>query len=123
MNKFLLAALLMLGMATPVLADFSREDSNPAGFVNMAGAYTAVDAAVVARPALVYGITAYADAANTHCDVYDASTTPANGVKPKIEVGEATQYRTTRYTYDPPLKFTTGVYVDAAAGSCHIEYR
>lgn len=125
MKKIILATLLLAVMGTLAFAapNFPRENDNKAGFSNTAITGGGVDVASYTKPATVYGLTAYAETANTRCDIYDASTTPVNGTKPKIEAATATQYTSVHFQYDPPVNFTTGIYIDATAGSCIVEYR
>ena len=79
------------------------------------------DVAVTSGPAYVYAVTVYATAANSYVNLHDAAS--ATTGTQKIEVGEATQYETTRQVYDPPVYFKTAVYADVTNGAFVVEYR
>lgn len=75
-------------------------------------------------PAMVWGISIYADAASSFMGVYDCSTigatTDANN---KDEIGEATQYDTATRWYPDGMEFKTGVTVIIATGVGYIYTR
>lgn len=117
----LFAALLLVGLATPVFAQYDRDPATSrVGYVNAVS--TGVDGTMKSGPVYVYAVTQYATSASSSTLLYDTTTLVAAN-QPKIEVAESVAANTKRYTYDPPLKFDTGVYADVTNGSVVIEYR
>lgn len=124
MNKRLFSiiaiAALALGIISPVFAGpYDRENGNEAGYVKSVA--TGASAEVVAAPCYVHAVTLYASTANAEAAVYDSTTGATGGAK--IELGKATQYESTRYVFDTPVKFDNGVYVVDSNGYVVVEYR
>lgn len=121
-NVFLVLSLIVIGSAGIASARFEREETN-VGWVEAKS--TQNDEALLTKPVYIFAVTVLADnAANAFVEIYDASASPANGNEPKIEIGEATQYDSKRVVFNPPLKMSTGVYVDVSnTAAVVIEYR
>jgi len=114
-------SLMLLGSGIAFAARGDREALD-FGYVNAAS--TQSDETMISGPTYVYGATVFANAANSFVLLYDSATAPAGtGKEVKVEVGEATQYGTRRYDFDPPIKFDAGVYADVTSGSVVLEYR
>ena len=128
-RKILYSVLLIISLLTIGLnqaqAQYDRDQmATEAGYVKSIA--RAEDAVLVSSPAFVYGVTVWADAANSYCKLWDDTAAPSAGTTNKyhkVEVGVATQYTSSRYTFNPPIQFERGVYLDATAGSCVVEYR
>ena len=126
MNKlftFALSLFLLAGIQSVSQAQegrFSRED-HQVGFVKSVS--TEHDVQLVSRPAYIYAVTVWADAANSYAFLHDTSAAPAASDKPKVEVGEASQYDSARTVFDPPLQMENGIYADVTSGSIVVEYR
>lgn len=119
--SLIIAIVLLIGMALPAFAQYDREAATSAGYVLSAS--TEHDRALVSQPAYIYAVTVWADAANSYVFLYDTTSAPVSTDQPKLEVGEATQYRSTRIVLDKPLLMSSGVYADVTAGSVVVEYR
>lgn len=120
---FILSLFLLAGIQTASNAQegrYAREEHN-VGFVESVS--TEHDVQLVSRPAYIYAVTVWADAANSYAFLYDTSAAPAASDKPKVEVGEASQYDSVRTVFDPPLQMSTGIYADVTSGSIVVEYR
>lgn len=73
----------------------------------------------------VYGVTIYADAANSYVGLYDCDTTVelnATTIYPRYEIGEPTQYETTTEMFTKPKYFDDGVGAIIFTGVAFIEY-
>lgn len=128
MRKLLFSLLLVTGLGLGVIQEtfagpFDRETATEAGYVNSVSRFN--DDTLISRPAYVYAVTVLAEAANSYVKLFDtvSGAAPVDIDKPKIEVGEATQYDTTRYQFNPPVRFENGIYADVTSGSVVIEYR
>lgn len=120
---FILSLFLLAGIQSVSQAQegrYSREDTN-VGYVEAAS--TEHDVQLVSRPAYIHAVTVWADAANSYVFLYDTSAAPAAIDKPKVEVGTATQYVSSRTVFDPPLQMSNGIYADVTSGSVVVEYR
>lgn len=120
-----LLAMFLLGQGEAFAARGDREELN-FGYVDVVS--TASDAALVARPAYIYGVTLYHDPTSTGVGqvlIYDLSSaaTGTTGEVIKVEVVETIQYETKRVSFDPPLRMGTGIYVDVQNASVVVEYR
>ena len=126
--KTLLSLLLLVviglgvGIGNVFAGPFDREVANEAGYVNSVSRIN--DGTIISRPGYVYAVTVLAENANTYVKLFDTASGAAPvSETPKIEVGESTQYKTTRYQFEVPVRFENGIYADVTSGSVVVEYR
>ena len=94
------------------------------GYADVAIKGIGIDGRAVSGPCWLYAITVYANASNSYANIHDSNATSSPGDSTiKVEVGQATQYASTRYEFTKPLKFENGIYIDNTNGSCWVEYR
>lgn len=114
-----LMLVLMFACASPVLAVSNNRIRTTNGIETSSTAATLG----LSSGTWVYGVTVYADAANSFVTLYDASTyvgkTPADAV---TELGEATQYESVTVWFPKPIYFSTGVSCYIATGVAYIYY-
>jgi len=108
-------SLLFVGAA--LAGPYDREDTK-AGYVKTVTKTS--DAVMVGRPCYIYGLTIYATSSNSFANFYDSASTGSNLI---IEIGEATQYNTKRYEFNPPIQAENGLYVDVTNCYAIAEYR
>ena len=124
MKKSFIVVLCLCFLGIVVIPGFAgsydREDADEAGYVESRSGQQ--DFAVTSGPAYVHAVTVFANAASSYVNLHD-NTSASDPSKIKVEVGEATQYETTRVVFDPPVKFDTAIYADVTSGSVVVEYR
>lgn len=121
--SLIMVMALLVGFTMPAFSQFDRETADEAGYAETVS--TEHDVALISRPVYIYAVTVWADAANSYVMLYDLTSAPTGDPthKPKLEVGEATQYRSTRYEFAKPIKMVNGIYADVTSGSVVVEYR
>ncbi len=117
----LLIALVLV--AAPASADvrYGTQTSNP---LNADGVFTGQDGAAMDYGVWVYGITLFADEANSFAGIYNADT-EAEFIAANLrdEIGEATQYDTAFHWYEGgPRYFSDGIGAVIEIGSIFVHY-
>jgi hypothetical protein len=125
MRKFFGIGLLavMLIIAFYAVAPMESVEAQARYGLQRSSAVETSTALVLPAKTWVYGMTIFADAANSFMGIYNAATLGAcTATTVKDEIGEATQYDTAEKWYAKPEYFADGVSVVMSTGVGFIYY-
>ena len=115
LSILLLSVFCFLGIA--VASDAQRQISKYIS--NGTGAVTEVKASA----GKVYGVTVLSTTTNGgYVTLYDSTSSTVTGLTPKVEIGEATQYKTAIKDFPEGFDFYNGIYAQVGNAKVFVYY-